>query len=103
MFSNLYFSIEVNIQEIYSIKLLFTLNEKRILPSKKCAKILKKYYFGKLKNFIKETLRRNKGEILKNQILAKWCLNINNYFKIKNNIYKEVKKLLEECLLLMDI
>ena len=103
MFSSLYLRIDENVKDIYYIQLLFSLNDKRILPSKKCAKILKKYFFDKMKNFIKDYLRRNRDDIEKKEILAKWCVDAVNYFKTKNNIYEELKDSLNSCLLLIDI
>ena len=103
MFSNLYLRIDENVEDIYSIKLLFTLNDKRFLPSKKCGKILKKFFFDKMKSFIKECLRKNRDDIEKNQVLAKWCIDAINYFKTKNNIYAEIKDNLNDCLLLINI
>ena len=103
MFSNLYIRVDENVENTHPIQLLFTLNDKRILPSKKCAKILKKFFLDKFKSFIKDCLRKNRGDINKNQILAKWCLNLNNFFKIKNNIYEEIKDDMNECLLLIEI
>ena len=89
-------------KDIYCIQLLFNLNDKRILPSKKCAKIIKKYFLDKIKNFIKDYLRRNRDDIEKKEILAKWCVDAINYFKTKNNIYEELKDNLN-FLLLIDI
>ena len=103
MLSGIYLRIDENVEDIYSIKLLFTLNEKRILPSKKCAKIIKKFFLDKMKSFIKDCLKRNRGDIEKNQILAKWCLDSINYIKTKHNIYEELKDDLNNCLLLIDI
>ena len=103
MYSNLYLRIDENVEDIYSIKLLFSLNDKRILQSKKCAKILKKFFLEKMKKFIKDCLRKNRDNIEKNQILAKWCVDAINYFKTKNNIYEEIKDNLNNCLLLIDI
>ena len=103
MFSNLYLRIDENVDNIHPIKLLFTLNDKKILPSKKCAKILKKFFLDKMKSFIKEFLRKNRDDISRNQILAKWCLDIINFFKTKNNIYEEIKEDINDCLSLIDI
>ena len=103
MFSNLYLRIDENVEDIYSIKLLFTLNDKRFLPSKKYGKILKKFFFDKMKSFIKECLRKNRDDIEKNQVLAKWCIDAINYFKTKNNIYVEIKENLNDCLLMVNI
>ena len=103
IYSNLYLRIDENVEDIYSIKLLFSLNDNRILPSKKCAKILKKFFLEKMKNFIKDSLKKNRDNIEKNQILAKWCINSINYFKTKNNIYEEIKDNLNNCLLLINI
>ena len=102
MFSNLYLRTDENMKDIYCIQLLFNLNDKRILPSKKCAKIIKKYFLDKIKNFIKDYLRRNRDDIEKKEILAKWCVDAINYFKTKNNIYEELKDNLN-FLLLIDI
>ena len=103
MFSNLFLRIDENVENIHSIKLLFTLNDKRILPSKKCAKILKKYFFNRMKYFIKDYLRKNKNNLENNEIISKWCVDIINYFKTKNNIYEEIKDDITECLSLIDI
>ena len=103
MFSNLFLRIDEKVENIHSIKLLFTLNDKRILPSKKCAKILKKYFFNRMKYFIKDYLRKNNNNLENNEIISKWCVDIINYFKTKNNIYEEIKDDITECLSLIDI
>ena len=103
MFTNLYLRIDENVENIHCIKLLFILNDKRILPSKKCAKILKKFFLDKMKTFIKDWLRRNRNNIEKSQIIAKWCFDIINFIKSKQNIYEEIKDDLNDCLSLIDI
>jgi hypothetical protein len=103
MFSNLYLRIDENVDSMHPIKLLFILNDKKILPSKKCAKILKKFFIDKMKSFIKEFLRKNRDDISRNEILAKWCLDIINFFKTKNNIYEEIKEDINDCLSFIDI
>ena len=82
---------------------MFSLNEKKIIPSKKCAKILKKYFLVKLKHFIKNWMNKYRYDIEKNKILNKWCSDSINIIKSKNNIYEEIKEDLNECLLLLNI
>ena len=50
MFSELYINIE-ELENIFCIKLMFSLNEKKVILSKKYAKILKKYFFDQIKKF----------------------------------------------------
>ena len=103
MFSELYIKIEEKMENIHCIKLMFSLNEKKIIPSKKCAKILKKYFLVKLKHFIKNWMNKYRYDIEKNKILNKWCSDSINIIKSKNNIYEEIKEDLNECLLLLNI
>jgi len=103
MFSELHLKIEEKVENIFCINLMFSLNEKKIIPSKKCAKILKKYFLIKLKNFIKNWMNKYRNDIEKNQILVKWCYDSINIIKSKNNIYEEIKEDLNECLLLLNI
>ena len=103
MFSDLNLSVEEKIENIFCIKLMFSLNEKKMVPSKKCSKILKKYFFNKYKKMIKDWTNKYKNNLEKNQILLKWCSDAINFFKTKNNIYEEIKEYLNECLLLLNI
>ena len=103
MFSGLYLKLEEKVEEIYCIKLMFSLNEKKIIPSKKCIKILKKYFLTKFKNFIKERINKYRNNYEKNELLLKWCSNAINFIKTKNNIYEEIKDDLNDCLFLLNI
>ena len=103
MFSELYLTLDEKLENIHCIKLMFSLNEKKIIPSKKCSKILKKYFIEKLKTFIKDSTKKNRNKFDKKQIIIKCCSDAINYIKTKNNIYEEIKNDLNNCLLLLDI
>ena len=103
MFSELNMRIEEKVENIFCIKLMFSLNEKKIIPSKKCAKILKKYFLIKLKKFVKDWMNKYKNNLEKKQILLKWFSDAINVMKSKNNIYEEIKEDLNECLSLFNI
>lgn len=103
MFSEIYLTLDEKLENIHCIKLMFSLNEKKIIPSKKCSKILKKYFIEKLKTFIKDSMKKNRNQFDKKQIIIKWCSDSINYIKTKNNIYEEIKNDLNNCLLLLDI
>ena len=102
MFSELYLNIDEKIENLHCIKLMFTLNERKIIPSKKCSKILKKYFFDKLKIFIKDWNKKYGYNIEKNQIVSNWITDGINYIKTKNNIYEGIKEDLNDCLLYLD-
>ena len=102
MFSNLYLNIEEKVENIHCIKYMFNLNEKKIIPSKKCAKILKKYFLEKIKDFAKDWIRKYRNNYEKNQTMMKWLLDAINYIKIKNNIYEDIKDDLDDILFLFD-
>ena len=103
MFSELYLTLDEKLENTHCIKLMFSLNEKKIIPSKKCSKILKKYFLEKFKNFIRDSIKKNKNKFDQKQIIIKWCSDAINYIKTKNNIYEEIKNDLNNCLLLLDI
>ena len=103
MFSEIYLTLDEKLENNHCIKLMFSLNEKKIIPSKKCSKILKKYFIEKLKTFIKDSMKKNRNQFDKKQIIIKWCSDSINYIKTKNNIYEEIKNDLNNCLLLLDI
>ena len=99
MFSDLILTIEEKIENIYCIRLMFTLNENKFVPSKKCSKILKKDFLIKLKKFIKDWNNKYMNNYEKKQILVKWCLDGINFIKAKTNIYEDIKEDLNECFL----
>jgi len=101
MFSELHLDLNEKIENIHCIKLLFELKEKKIIPSKKCTKIIKNDFIDKLNIFIKNWLKKNKNNYSKNQDLINWCLNAINYFKTKKNLYEDIKKDLNDCLTLL--
>ena len=103
MFSELYLTLDEKLENTHCIKLMFSLNEKKIIPSKKCSKILKKYFLEKFKNFIRDSIKKNKNKFDQKQIIINWCSDAINYIKTKNNIYEEIKNDLNNCLLLLDI
>ena len=103
MFSGLYLKLEEKIEDLHCFKLMFSLNDKKIIPSKKCSKILKKYFLPKLKNFIKEKANKYRNNYEKNEMLLKWCSDAVNFIKTKNNIYEDIKDDLNDCLLLLNI
>ena len=77
--------------------------KKKIIPSKKCIKILKKYFLTKFKNFIKERINKYRNNYEKNESLLKWCSDAINFIKTKNNIYEEIQDDLNDCLFLLNI
>ena len=102
MFSDLYIRVEEKFENVFCVELMFLLNEKKIIPSKKCAKILGKYFLSKLKNFIKDWIKKYNNNVEKKQILLKWCSDTINIIKSKNNIYQEIKEDLNKCLSALD-
>ena len=103
MFSGLYLKLEEKIEDLHCFKLMFSLNDKKIIPSKKCSKILKKYFLPKFKNFIKEKVNKYRYNFEKNEMLLKWCSDAVNFIKTKNNIYEDIKEDLNDCLLILNI
>ena len=78
------------------IKFLVNLNDKKIMPSKKCCKMLQKYFFDKFKYDIKKNIRNNKNyEEINNK--SKLLEEIINIVKTKSNIYDGVKREFDEC------
>ena len=102
MFSELNLNIYEKIENIQCLQLIFALKEKKIIPSKKCLKILKNDFIEKLRIFINNWIRKNKNNYEKCKELSNWLSNSINYFKTKNSVYEEIKNDLDECLLLIN-
>ena len=102
MFSELRLDVNEKIEDMHCIKLIFALKENKILPSKKCSKIIKNYFLEKLKNFIKNWIKKNKTNYDKNKDLIIWCTDAINYFKTKNSLYDDIKNNLNDCLSLLE-
>ena len=105
MFSELYLDVHEKIENIHCIKLIFELKENKIIPSKKCTKIIKNDFIEKLNFFIKNFMKKNKNNYNcdKNKDIIIWYSNIINYFKTKKNLYEDIKNSLNDCLILLNI
>ena len=102
MFSELNLNIYEKIENIQCLQLIFALKEKKIIPSKKCLKILKNDFIEKLRIFINNWIIKNKNNYEKCKELSNWLSNSINYFKTKNSVYEEIKNDMNECLLIIN-